>query len=170
MAQTPQCELTNPMSDRVVNIVVAGLGGQGVLKAADILTEAAFAAGWDVKKADVHGMSQRGGSVRSDVRFGPRVFSPMVTAGEADFLVVLAEDEVEPHRHVLRCGGTLLTPDSIATDRLPTRRSINVALLGVLSRELPIEPRFWQEAIANNFRENLRAGNLQAFEIGREMV
>jgi len=158
------------MSDHVVNIVVAGLGGQGVLKASDILTEAAFAAGWDVKKADVHGMSQRGGSVRSDVRFGPRVFSPMVTAGEADFLVVLAEDQVQPHRDVLRSGGTLLTPDLIATDRLPNRRSINVALLGALSRGLAIEPRYWQAAIRNNFRENLHADNLQAFDVGREMV
>ena len=68
--------MSKSMSDRVINIVVAGLGGQGVLKASDILTEAAFAAGWDVKKADVHGMSQRGGSVRSDVRFGPRVYQP----------------------------------------------------------------------------------------------
>jgi indolepyruvate ferredoxin oxidoreductase beta subunit len=159
--------MTKPMSDRVINIVVAGLGGQGVLKASDILTEAAFAAGWDVKKADVHGMSQRGGSVRSDVRFGPRVFSPMVTAGEADFLVVLAEDQVEPHRDVLRSGGTLLTPDSIPADLLPNRRSINVALLGVLSRGLAVEPRFWREAICNNFREKLQADNLQAFEIGR---
>jgi indolepyruvate ferredoxin oxidoreductase beta subunit len=112
-------------------------------------------------------MSQRGGSVRSDVRFGPRVFSPMVTAGEADFLVVLAEDQVEPHRDVLRSGGTLLTPDSIPADLLPNRRSINVALLGVLSRGLAVEPRFWREAICNNFREKLQADNLQAFEIGR---
>jgi indolepyruvate ferredoxin oxidoreductase beta subunit len=139
-----------------------------VLKASDILTEAAFAAGWDVKKADVHGMSQRGGSVRSDVRFGPRVFSPMVTAAEADFLVVLAEDQVEPHRCVLRPGGTLLTPKMISADRLLSRRSINVALLGVLSRGLAIEPRFWHEAIRSNFREDLHEGNLQAFEMGRE--
>ena len=156
------------MSNRVINIVVAGLGGQGVLKASDILTEAAFAAGWDVKKADVHGMSQRGGSVRSDVRFGPRVFSPMVTAGEADFLVVLAPDQVEPHRDVLRPDGTLLTPDSVAAERLPSRRSVNVALLGTLSRELDIEPRFWEEAIRKNFRENAQDDNLRAFEIGRE--
>ncbi len=158
------------MSDRVINIVVAGLGGQGVLTASDILTEAAFAAGWDVKKADVHGMSQRGGSVRSNVRFGTRVFSPMVTEGEADFLVVLAEDQVEPHRNVLRPGGTLLTPDAIAANRLPNRRSVNVALLGVLSRGLAIKARFWQAAIRNNLRENLHADNLQAFDIGREMV
>ena len=158
------------MSDRVINIVVAGLGGQGVLKASDILAEAAFAAGWDVKQADVHGMSQRGGSVRSDIRFGPRVFSPMVTAGEADFLVVLAEDQVEPHRDVLRPGGTLLTPDLIAAQRLPNRRSINVALLGALSRGLAVAPPFWHEAIRNNFRHDLHDNNLQAFEIGREMI
>ena len=139
-----------------------------MLKASDIVTEAVFAAGWDVKKADVHGMSQRDGSVRSDVRFGRQVFSPMVTAGEADFLVVLADDQVEPHRDVLRSGGTLLTPDLVAADRLPNRRSINVALLGVLSRGLDIELRFWHEAIRTNFRENLHADNLQAFEIGRE--
>ena len=162
--------MISPRSERVINVVVAGLGGQGVLKASDILAEAVFDAGWDVKKADVHGMSQRGGSVRSDVRFGPRVFSPMVTAGEADFLVVLAEDQVQPHRHVLRSGGTLLTPDSIAADRLPNRRSVNVAILGVLSRALGVEPKFWLEAIRNNFRESLRAENLQAFEIGREMA
>jgi indolepyruvate ferredoxin oxidoreductase, beta subunit len=160
----------NPVTDRVVNIVVAGLGGQGVLKASDILTDAAFAAGWDVKKADVHGMSQRGGSVRSDVRFGLRVFSPMVTAGEADFLVVLAEDQVEPHRGVLRSGGTLLTPERIAADRLPNHRSMNVALLGVLSCGLAIDRQFWQTAICSNLRENIHADNLQAFEIGREMA
>ena len=156
------------MSERVINIVVAGLGGQGVLKASDILAEAAFAAGWDVKKADVHGMSQRGGSVRSDVRFGPRVLSPMVTAGEADFLVVLAEDQVQPNVDVLRSGGVLLTAERISMERLPSRRGINVALLGALSRGLTIALPYWHEAIGNNFRENLRADNLRAFEIGRE--
>lgn len=156
------------MLDTVINVVVAGLGGQGVLTTSDILAEAAFAAGCDVKKADVHGMSQRGGSVRSDVRFGGRVFSPMVTAGEADFLLVLAEDQVEQHRDVLRPGGTLLTPGMIAIEQLPNHRSVNVALLGTLSRHLAIEPRSWHDAIEANFRENLLADNLRAFEVGRE--
>ena len=63
----------SPHCDRApLNVVIAGLGGQGVLTASDILAEAALLAGFDVKKADVHGMSQRGGSVASDVRFGPR--------------------------------------------------------------------------------------------------
>jgi indolepyruvate ferredoxin oxidoreductase, beta subunit len=65
--------------------LVAGLGGQGVLKASDIIAGAAFLAGLDVKKSEVHGMSQRGGSVASDVRFGARVFSPMVSARRGGF-------------------------------------------------------------------------------------
>src|SRR5437763_5059085 len=102
----------------VVNIVIAGLGGQGVLKASDIVAEAAFRAGFDVKKAEVHGMSQRGGSVASDVRFGAKVHSPMVPAGEADFLVVLAPDQVDANRHQLRSGGSLIKPDAVAESSL----------------------------------------------------
>ena len=59
----------------IVNIVVAGLGGQGVLKASEILSTVAFIAGLDVKKSEIHGMSQRGGSVSSDVRYGAKVHS-----------------------------------------------------------------------------------------------
>ena len=95
-------------NSQVTNIVIGGLGGQGVLKASDILADAAVRAGYDVKKSELHGMSQRGGSVSSDVRFGTQVFSPMVPAGEADFLVILSSDQVEPNRHVLRDGGTLI--------------------------------------------------------------
>ena len=99
------------MSAKVVNVIFAGLGGQGVLKASDILADAAVRAGLDVKKAEVHGMSQRGGSVTSDVRFGARVLSPMVPRGEADFLLVLAPSEVEVTRPLLRPGGVLLAPE-----------------------------------------------------------
>ena len=66
---------------RVTSVVFAGLGGQGVIKASDILADAACRAGHDVKKAEIHGMSQRGGSVSSDVRFGAEVLSPMVPRG-----------------------------------------------------------------------------------------
>ena len=71
------------------NIIVAGLGGQGVLTATDILAEVARQAGFDVKKSEIKGMSQRGGSVACDVRFGAEILSPMVPAGEADFLLAL---------------------------------------------------------------------------------
>jgi indolepyruvate ferredoxin oxidoreductase beta subunit len=72
-----------------------------VIKASDILADAAFSTGIDVKKSEIHGMSQRDGSVSSDVRFGERVFSPMVAEGEADFLVVIAADQIEVNRAAL---------------------------------------------------------------------
>src|SRR5512145_3484841 len=98
---------------KVMNVVLAGLGGQGVIKASDILADAAFRDGHDVKKAEIHGMSQRGGSVSSDVRFGDKVLSPMVPRGEADFLVVLDPDQVEVNRPVLRTGGVVMGRDFV---------------------------------------------------------
>ena len=75
------------MSDNsVTNILMAGVGGQGTLLASEILSEVLMQAGYDVKKAEVHGMAQRGGSVVSHVRFGKKVYSPIIPEGEADVL------------------------------------------------------------------------------------
>jgi indolepyruvate ferredoxin oxidoreductase beta subunit len=155
------------MPDQVVNVVVAGLGGQGAIKASDILADVAFRAGLDVKKAEVHGMSQRGGSVTSDVRFGPHVESPMVTIGEADFLVVLAPSEVEVTRPLLRPGGTLIPPDLVDEGALPNRKSLNVALLGALSRHLDLPETLWLEAVKAALPPHLHAVNEKAFQLGR---
>jgi indolepyruvate ferredoxin oxidoreductase beta subunit len=155
------------MSNKVTNVVLAGLGGQGVLTASDILSQAAFAAGLDVKKSEIHGMSQRGGSVTSDVRLGEKVASPMVPPGEADVLVVLAADQVDVNRGALREGGVLLTPDVIDANALPNRKSHNVAMLGVLSKHLPIDKEHWLEAIKTRLPAKLHEANVAAFEIGR---
>jgi len=155
------------MREQVTNVVIAGLGGQGVLKASDILADAAFASGLDVKKSELHGMSQRGGSVTSDVRFGQVVRSPMVPPGEADFLVVLAADQVEVNRHLLRSGGVLISSDRIDENTLPNRRSLNVAMLGILSRHLQIEESYWLAAIRANLPEALHQANVQAFQTGQ---
>jgi indolepyruvate ferredoxin oxidoreductase beta subunit len=118
---------------KVTNIVVAGLGGQGVLTASDIIASVAFARGLDVKKSEVHGMSQRGGPVASDVRFGGQVFSPMVPPGEADFLVLLDQDQLEPNRAALAASGVLLHPGMLDPVTAAKQRSRNVALAGMLS-------------------------------------
>jgi indolepyruvate ferredoxin oxidoreductase beta subunit len=152
----------------VVNVVVAGLGGQGVVKASDILADVAFRAGMDVKKSEIHGMSQRGGSVTSDVRFGELVLSPMVPRGEADYLVVLAPSEVEVSRPLLREGGVLLPPDLVEATSLPNRRSLNVALLGALSSHLDLPEAAWLDAIRAAFPERLHDVNEKAFRIGWE--
>jgi indolepyruvate ferredoxin oxidoreductase beta subunit len=144
------------MAENVTNVVVAGLGGQGVLKASDILAESAFRAGLDVKKAEVHGMSQRGGSVTSDVRFGAAPLSPMVPDGEA-----------ENNRRHLRDGGVLIAPDCIDADRLPHKRSLNVAMLGVLSTYLDIPEADWLAAVRANLPAKVHEVNEQAFAMGR---
>jgi indolepyruvate ferredoxin oxidoreductase beta subunit len=158
------------MNTGVTNIIIAGLGGQGVLKAAGIVADAAFRAGLDVKQSELHGMSQRGGSVSSDVRFGREVFSPMVPTGEADALVVVAPDQVEVNRHQLRAGGVLIAPDAVDAAALANKRSLNVALLGVLSRHLDLPEAHWLAAVRAAFPEKLHAANLQAFALGRKGV
>ncbi len=151
----------------VTNIVIAGLGGEGVLKASDIVAEVAFQAGLDVKKSEFHGMSQRGGSVTSDVRFGEKVYSPMVPPGEADYLLVLSPDQVDPNRWRLREGGRLITPGDVPASSLRDKRSLNVALIGCLSVWLPFPEEAWTEAVRRNLAEKLHAANLHAFAVGR---
>jgi indolepyruvate ferredoxin oxidoreductase beta subunit len=92
----------------VTGVLLAGVGGQGILLAGGLLAEAALAAGLDVKKSEVHGMAQRGGSVVTHVRFGPEVHSPLISEGEADFLVAFEEIEALRYLHLLRPGATLI--------------------------------------------------------------
>ena len=154
------------MEANVTNIKIAGLGGMGVLSASYVLAEAVFLAGYDVKKAEVHGMSQRGGSVASDIRFGKRILSPMIPIGEVDFLIALAPDWVDLHRLELRPTGKLIVADDVAG--LQNKRALNVALLGVLSRYLPIPETTWHAALAKGFPEKLHASNLAAFQLGHD--
>ena len=153
---------------KVINIVVAGLGGQGVLKGTDILADVALRAGYDVKKSEIKGMSQRGGSVTGDVRFGKHVFSPMVPAGEADFLLVLEPTQVDPHLYMLRPCGVLITPDAVPADQLPNKKTLNVALLGSLSAHLPMAEALWLDALRAGFADTFFEGNRKAFLLGRK--
>jgi len=155
------------IANDAVSVVIAGLGGQGVVKASDILSDAAFEAGLDVKKSEIHGMSQRGGAVTSDVRFGRRVLSPMVPHGQAGFLVALASDQLEPNRWLLREDGLAIGPGEVDVAMLPSARCLNVAILGVLSTHLAIDEDCWRQAIEANLPLAVRPANMQAFEIGR---
>jgi len=153
--------------DKVTNVVFAGLGGTGVIKASDILAHAAYLEGYDVKKAEVHGMSQRGGSVQSDVRFGTEVHSPMIPGGACDFLIVMEESQIEVVRGDLRDGGTLIVPADIDVAKLPSAKALNVAMLGRLSRSFEFSEESWQASLRANFPEKLHAANAVAFALGR---
>jgi indolepyruvate ferredoxin oxidoreductase beta subunit len=156
-----------PPSTPTLNVRFAGLGGMGVIKASDIFADVVFRLGHEVKKAEVHGMSQRGGSVQSDVRFGAVVHSPMITDGECDLVVVLEPTQVDVARGGLRPGGVLLTPADIATAKLPSAKALNVALLGRLSRSFDFPETIWRESLRANFPEKLHAANDLAFALGR---
>ena len=92
----------------VFNIVIAGVGGQGVLLASKVLAESALKSGMDVKQNEVHGMAQRGGSVISFVRIGEKVFSPVVMPGTADILISFEPLEALRYIHYLKPGGMLV--------------------------------------------------------------
>jgi len=98
-------------SDSVTNVLIVGVGGQGVILASEILSEVALKVGLDAKKSEVHGMAQRGGAVSSHIRFGPRVFSPLIGIGEADVLLAFEALEAVRWAHYVREDGMILAND-----------------------------------------------------------
>ena len=96
-----------------VNVLMVGVGGQGVILASDAMSEIGMNSGYDVKKTDSLGMAQRGGSVVSHVRWGKHVFSPMVKRGEADFLVGFEEVEAARWAPYLKHGGVVIVADVV---------------------------------------------------------
>jgi indolepyruvate ferredoxin oxidoreductase beta subunit len=81
------------MKNKITNVLIVGVGGQGVLLASEVLSETAILSGLDVKKSEVHGMSQRGGVVSSHIKFGPKVYSPIIPYGQADILISFEQAE-----------------------------------------------------------------------------
>ena len=102
--------------DRLFNVSLVGVGGQGILLTSDVLALAAMHAGLDVKKSEIHGMSQRGGSVISQVRFGAKVHSPIIPDGQSDVLVSFERTEALRYAHLAKPGATILVNDM---DRIP---------------------------------------------------
>jgi len=95
----------------VTNVLVAGVGGQGVILSSEILALAALADGRDVKQGEFHGVAQRGGAVFSHVRFGDQVHSPMTPLGQVDYLLALERLEALRYAHFVRPGGTVIVND-----------------------------------------------------------
>ena len=96
---------------KTVNVSLVGVGGQGIILTADVLAKAAALAGLDVKKSEIHGMAQRGGSVSSQVRFGDAVASPVIQEGATDILVSFDKLEAVRAAHLLAKGGVALVND-----------------------------------------------------------
>ena len=107
---------TIPAPASVWNVTLVGVGGQGTILVSDLLAIAAMEAGHDVKKSEIHGMSQRGGSVVSQVRFGTLVRSPIIPVGATDLLVAFERTEALRYAHLARPDAVVLVNDA---ERVP---------------------------------------------------
>ncbi len=97
------------MKNDITNVLIVGVGGQGVLLASEVISETAMLAGLDVKKSEVHGMSQRGGVVTSHVKFGTKVYSPIIPYGQSDIIVSFEQAEALRSIEWLKKDGLIAT-------------------------------------------------------------
>jgi len=98
------------MSD-VKSILLVGVGGQGTILASKVLSDGLMKAGYDVKMSEIHGMSQRGGNVSTQIRFGEKVYSPIIGKGEADLIVAFEKMEALRWIEYLKKGGKMVIND-----------------------------------------------------------
>lgn len=132
-------------NNSVTNILLVGVGGQGIIVASEIMADAFLEAGYDVKKSEVHGMAQRGGSVSTHVRFGPKVFSPLIKEGETDILVAFEELEAMRYLHYLGPKPTVilneqrLNPPSVSLgkDRYPENIAASLSRSAARFKKIP---------------------------------
>ena len=106
-----QCFTKEEILEKGLNFLLVGVGGQGAILASNILAEVGLNVGFDVKKAEIHGMSQRGGSVVSQLRWKNKVYSPIVPEGEADILIAFEKLEAGRFTDKLKKNGIILVND-----------------------------------------------------------
>jgi indolepyruvate ferredoxin oxidoreductase beta subunit len=194
------------VSREKIDFLFVGVGGQGIILASDIVAALGVCAGYDVKKSEIHGMSQRGGSVESFVRWGRNVASPISERGTVDYLIsfelletarwadflapkgvaILNRQRIAP---LAVAGGGMLYPEEQAivalfpasaevhmSDGLGAARllgnpnTVNVVLLGLLSRTMDVPVETWQSVIAERVPQRSRELNESAFLAGRGLA
>lgn len=145
------------------DFLLVGVGGQGTLLASDVLAATGLRGGYDVKKSEVHGMAQRGGSVSSHVRWAEHVFSPLIGRGEADFLLAFEELEAVRFAHLVRPGAVVVVNDyaippvsvSAGSDVYPDDEQVRRVLAAVSPRVHYIPGMALAEGLGN-----VRANNV----------
>ncbi len=179
------------------NIIIVGVGGQGILLTSRILGQLALSQGDDIKVSEVHGMSQRGGSVITHVRIADKVHSPLIDKGQADAVLSFEWLEALRAQPFLKPGGVLITNTQrispmpviagaaqypseqpaaarvMSTDALSLARqvgnekAVNIVLLGMLSLLFDCSVQQWEDAIAACVPPKTLQANLAAFAAGR---
>jgi len=146
---------------KTMNVSLVGVGGQGILLTSDILAKTATLAGLDVKKSEIHGMAQRGGSVISQVRFGEKVFSPIISDGTSDLLVSFERMEALRWRHLLAPGGQVLindmnmTPVTVSSGQQPAVTDLDARLKAEYPMAIMIDALSIAKGIGNTRAMNM---------------
>ncbi|HSB66250.1 MAG TPA: indolepyruvate oxidoreductase subunit beta [Anaerolineales bacterium] len=146
-----------------INFLLAGVGGQGTILASDVLVNIGLAAGYQAKQAEVHGMSQRGGSVTSFVRWGKVVYSPLVGAGEVDVFLAFEKAEALRNLNQLRQGALALVnlaviePVTVTSggQSYPTDEILHQKIAEVTSQVIYVDGEATAQALGN-----IRAANV----------
>ena len=151
------------------NVSLVGVGGQGILLTANLLGRVAALAGLDVKKSEIHGMAQRGGSVASSVRFGEKVCSPIIPAGESDLLVAFDRLEALRCASQLKAGGkalvndVYLTPVTVSSGQQPEVEDLAGSLKAALPSAVYVDAAAVAREVGNDRTANMViAGALSA--------
>lgn len=185
-----------------INIMIVGVGGQGSLLASKLLGRLLADEGYDVKISEVHGMSQRGGSVVTYVRAADKVYSPIIEEGEADYIVSFEKIEAARYAKCLKPDGKIVVntqeidpmpvitgaaeyphdalekmeSEGISADAFDAlslaleagnAKSVNIVLMGRLSKYFDIPEEKWITAIKNTVKPQLVDINVKAFALGR---
>ena len=137
----------------VKNILLVGVGGQGTILTSKILSRGLMERGYDVKMAEIHGMSQRGGTVTTQIRYGEKVYSPVIEKGKADIIVAFEKSEGLRYIDFLKSDGVLVVNDY----------EIQPVTVAIGASKYP-------EGILEYFKENVNKVNvIQAFAIAEEL-
>ncbi len=186
----------------IESVLFVGVGGDGIITVSNVVSEACMLAGLDVKKSEIHGMSQRGGSVSASVRFGEKVYSPTDKLGSVQYMmatekiealrwiqylnknsVVVVNDRIVPIiNQIIDEDNIDLLVNKIDTKILIKRKFIddavklgnekvtNTIMLGVLSKYIPVENKFFMEAIDIIVPDKIKQINIEAFNLGMELA
>lgn len=156
-------ETMEKTGSKTINFLLAGVGGQGTILASNVLAEVGLKLGYDAKQAEVHGMSQRGGSVTSHLRWSTEVFSPIIPQGEAGVLIAFEKMEAARYIHHLKPGGLVLInnyriiPVTVSSGQTsyPQDEAINAMITPVTSRIYWIEGLEIAAAVGNTKTANI---------------
>ena len=172
------------------NVMIVGVGGQGSLLASKLLGRLLLDAGYDVKVSEVHGMSQRGGSVVTYVRYGDKVYSPLVDEGEADYIISFELLEAARWLPYLKKDGQIVTNiqqtdlvekmkqtgakvDAIdclsLAQQAGSAKAVNIVLMGRLSHYFDMPDEAWQKAMEAVVPAKFLEMNKKAFELGKNV-